>query len=190
MGCGILVIRGWRTARPHWPLPVRRRRGARRQSLRPRHPFGAMMGMYCNADTREPMMKPGLRFRKISRHMPIRAAAMAIAVIATLAGGIVPVSAAGPLAWEQWQHLQGVVDIVGPRGDGKLVASAGGSLSLVSADGGISPFSAPEQILGLEGRRALYGASPGPTRAVRELRLRRRRPLHSGPPIAARGHQG
>jgi hypothetical protein len=91
------------------------------------------------------MMKPGLRFRKISRHMPIRAAAMAIAVIATLAGGIVPVSAAGPLAWEQWQHLQGVVDIVGPRGDGKLVASAGGSLSLVSADGGISPFSAPNK---------------------------------------------
>jgi hypothetical protein len=48
----------------------------------------------------------------------------------------------GPLAWQQWQHLQGVVDIVGPRADGRLVASARGSLFLIAADGGVTPFSA------------------------------------------------
>src|SRR6266545_4416319 len=55
---------------------------------------------------------------------------------------------AGPLlsayaqaqAWEKWQHLEGVVDIGGPRADGNLVVLAAGSLSLVSRDGAAIPF--------------------------------------------------
>ncbi len=43
--------------------------------------------------------------------------------------------------WEQWQHLEGVVDVAGPRTDGKLVAVAAGRLLLVSPDGTITPFS-------------------------------------------------
>jgi hypothetical protein len=46
------------------------------------------------------------------------------------------------LVWEQWQHLEGAVDVAGPRSDGLLVAMAAGRLYLVSADGTIAPFAA------------------------------------------------
>src|SRR6266542_5422218 len=48
----------------------------------------------------------------------------------------------GPLVWEQWQRLVGVVDIGGVRSDGMLVAMAAGRLYLVSPDGEIAPFAA------------------------------------------------
>jgi hypothetical protein len=45
------------------------------------------------------------------------------------------------LAWEQWQHVPGIVDM-GARGDGSLVAMAAGRLFLVGADGTATPFAA------------------------------------------------
>lgn len=46
-----------------------------------------------------------------------------------------------PLAWEEWVHLEGVVDVAGPRADGHLVAMAAGRLYLVSPAGGaITPY--------------------------------------------------
>src|SRR5689334_19367484 len=71
-----------------------------------------------------------------------RAALMlATIALAAILRSPVPAHADGPVAWQQWQRLPGVVDIVGPRADGKLVASARGSLYVVGPDGGITPFS-------------------------------------------------
>src|SRR2546430_11755146 len=47
---------------------------------------------------------------------------------------------AQPLSWEEWQRLEGVVDIGAPRSDGKLVVMAAGYLFLVSPNGSIEPF--------------------------------------------------
>jgi hypothetical protein len=41
-----------------------------------------------------------------------------------------------PPQWERWVSLPGVVDVVGPRPDGKLVAAAAGRLHLVDRDTG------------------------------------------------------
>jgi hypothetical protein len=43
------------------------------------------------------------------------------------------------LAWEQWLHVPGIVDL-GARADGSLVAMAAGRLLLVAADGTPTPF--------------------------------------------------
>jgi hypothetical protein len=43
------------------------------------------------------------------------------------------------LAWEQWLHVPGIVDL-GTRADGSLVAMAAGRLLLVGADGTTTPF--------------------------------------------------
>src|SRR5438132_12657091 len=44
-------------------------------------------------------------------------------------------------AWEQWQHLPGIVDL-GARSDGSLVAMAAGHLYLVSpSTNAVTPFS-------------------------------------------------
>src|SRR5579862_6055683 len=101
-----------------------------------------MMGThYISRDPRM-MMKPPLQVPRFPKRSAIRAAVILVAAGSSLVGWSVSAHADSALAWEQWQHLPGVVDIVGPRADGKLVASAEGSLFLVSADGGISPFSA------------------------------------------------
>jgi hypothetical protein len=40
-----------------------------------------------------------------------------------------PASASStPLAWERWQHIGGVLDLVGPRADGQAVVAAGGKV--------------------------------------------------------------
>jgi hypothetical protein len=49
-------------------------------------------------------------------------------------------AAADQAAWEQWQHLTGIVD-VGARGDGSLVVMANGRLYQVSRSGATLPFS-------------------------------------------------
>ena len=54
-----------------------------------------------------------------------------------------------PPDWERWITLPGVVDIVGPRPDGSLVAAAGGKLFTVAADGTTAPFGS-------------YATDPGP----------------------------
>ena len=48
--------------------------------------------------------------------------------------------AADSVAWGEWQHLPGVVDLTGPRSDGSLVAVAAGRLLLVAPDGTATPF--------------------------------------------------
>lgn len=88
------------------------------------------------------MMKLPFRLRLGRTDMEVRCAAIVTALLAAVTGCGPTARAADMAAWEQWQHLPGVVDIVGPRSDGKLVASAQGSLFLVSSDGGMSPFSA------------------------------------------------
>ncbi len=45
-------------------------------------------------------------------------------------------TAPAPPNWEHWVSLPGVVDVVGPRPDGALVAAAAGKLFLVQPDGG------------------------------------------------------
>src|SRR5438876_11200156 len=47
---------------------------------------------------------------------------------------------AQPQPWEQWVHLTGVVDLGGPRADGRLVAMAAGRLYLVDPSGAVTPF--------------------------------------------------
>jgi hypothetical protein len=61
------------------------------------------------------------------------------AVAAALALVVASTPAAAETAWEQWQHLPGVVD-VGARADGGLVAMAAGRLYMISRTGGITPF--------------------------------------------------
>ena len=52
-------------------------------------------------------------------------------------------AAAAPLQWQRWQHIPGVLDIVGPRGDGGLVVAARGKLlTLDPATGRLQPFAA------------------------------------------------
>ncbi len=51
-----------------------------------------------------------------------------------------PAGAADGVAWDQWQHLPGVVDLSSPRSDGNLVAVAAGLLYLVAPDGTDTPF--------------------------------------------------
>jgi hypothetical protein len=54
--------------------------------------------------------------------------------VALILAGAVPAGAAGeraPLTWSRWQHVPGVLDVVGPRGDGRLVVAAAGKLLLL-----------------------------------------------------------
>jgi hypothetical protein len=53
------------------------------------------------------------------------------------------VAAAPPLTWSRWQHIAGVLDVVGPRSDGSLVVAAGGKLLLLDPlTGKQQPFAA------------------------------------------------
>lgn len=58
-----------------------------------------------------------------------------------LALGLTAPAAAEQTAWEQWQHLPGIVD-VGARADGSLVVMAAGRLYQVSSGGAASAFAA------------------------------------------------
>ena len=66
------------------------------------------------------------------------ALALMLAATAVIASSA---SAAAPLSWERWQHIGGVVDLVGPRADGQVVVAAGGKLiTLDPASGQMQPF--------------------------------------------------
>ena len=75
-----------------------------------------------------------------------RCLAVVLVALASLVGLCPSAAAADPVAWEQWQHLQGVVDLAGPRSDGKLVVVAAGRLYLVSPDGTSSPFASGDDV--------------------------------------------
>jgi hypothetical protein len=63
-------------------------------------------------------------------------------MVAAAPTGLARAAAADQPAWEQWQHVVGIVD-VGARTDGSLVAMVNGRLFLlVSATGGMTPFAA------------------------------------------------
>jgi hypothetical protein len=67
---------------------------------------------------------------------------LAFGVIVMCAASLLegPAHAQAPIAWEQWQHQVGIVD-VGVRGDGNLVAMIAGHLFSVSAStGAATPF--------------------------------------------------
>jgi hypothetical protein len=86
-------------------------------------------------------------------------------VFGLLAAQATPTSAPVPPNWERWLPLPGVVDVVGPRPDGNLVAAAGGRLYLVHPDGrppvpfgSYSTDPAPESYIAMASGRDVTGA--------------------------------
>ncbi len=81
---------------------------------------------------------------------PLAALIAALLLIFGLFFQATPTTEPVPPNWERWLPLPGVVDVVGPRPDGTLVAAAGGRLFLVHPDGRApSPFGS-------------YATDPGP----------------------------
>ena len=78
-----------------------------------------------------------MRRRRLVRAL----AAMTLPFLAAANGTAVAASPSRPVgSWEQWLHLPGVVDLAGPRGDGRLVAAVRGRLMLVSPSGTVRRF--------------------------------------------------
>jgi len=70
-------------------------------------------------------------------------------------------SAAGP-AWQPIAHVPGVVDIGGPRSDGKLVVAGAGKLYLMDLSGALTPFAqGPGGYSDDKGAEAYLAVSPG-----------------------------
>ena len=89
--------------------------------------------------------------------VPLQFARFLLAWMITSAG----LAATAPL-WQPWQHLSGVFDLAGPRGDGRLVAAAAGRLFLVTRDGTITPFAdGPNGYHVASGPEAYIALSPG-----------------------------
>lgn len=81
---------------------------------------------------------------------PLRPLIAALVLVLGLFFQATPTSEPVPPDWERWVSLPGVVDVVGPRPDGMLVASAAGRLHLVDpATGATRPF-------------GTYATDPGP----------------------------
>src|ERR1700682_1739800 len=90
--------------------------------------------------------------------MPLQLASMVIASIFGLAGMATFTSP----SWQSWQHLSGVFDLAGPRGDGQLVAAAAGRLCLTTRDGTITPFAdGSDGYHAASGPEAYIALSPG-----------------------------
>ena len=75
-------------------------------------------------------------------HMWWRCLTLGVIVVCAASLLDLPAHAQAPVAWQQWQHQVGIVDM-GVRGDGTLVAMAAGRLYLVSASTGASTPFAP-----------------------------------------------
>jgi hypothetical protein len=84
------------------------------------------------------------RTRGVAERAMRRRQVLTLATLAGLAASLLwagaPGGAQGPIRWEQWVHQSGVFDVVGPRGDGRLLAAAGGRLVLVDLTGTVTPF--------------------------------------------------
>lgn len=94
------------------------------------------------------------------RHRSARAVAI-VGVFLAAASGLgfdVGPSSAGS-TWTQWLHLPGVVDVAGPRRDGRFVAAARGRLVLVSSAGRVTPFAPAYSVP--EGPESYIAVSPG-----------------------------
>jgi len=96
----------------------------------------------------------------------LRTLALVVATLITaaIAGGSAGATTA-PTAWERWLHLRGVLDLAGPRSDGRLVVAARGRLDLVSVAGKVTRFApgysvpaGPESYIALSPGVAVDGA--------------------------------
>jgi hypothetical protein len=70
---------------------------------------------------------------------------LAVAGCGSAASGTGQVRAVGvssPARWAQAQHVRRVVDLTGPRGDGRLVVAADGRLALLAPGGAAQPYAA------------------------------------------------
>jgi hypothetical protein len=68
-------------------------------------------------------------------------AAMGVVLLVAVSGtarAVTTSSSAG--SWERWLHLRGILDLAGPRSDGRLVAAVAGRLNLVSVAGRVTAF--------------------------------------------------
>ena len=84
-----------------------------------------------------------------------------VVVVALLALGPIPVSAAGS-TWEHWQAVGGVFDVGGPRGDGSLLVAGSANLYLVDPAGNVTPFArGPGGYHEDAGAEAYIAVSPG-----------------------------
>ena len=80
----------------------------------------------------------------------IRAAWVALVVAA------LPAAAAGSAprtAWEQWVHIPGVVDLAGPRSDGRMVVAAEGVVDKIYNLWDRNPVTVRHSYLGSGGTR-------------------------------------
>jgi hypothetical protein len=94
------------------------------------------------------------------RH-PARRVAAACAGAVLLATGCSQAFAGGT-AWEQWRKVPGVLDVAGPRADGRLVVAAAGHLYLAGVDGNLTAFSTGSQGYASDpGTEAYIALSPG-----------------------------
>lgn len=83
---------------------------------------------------RQPRGRPAAKFG------PIHVQACAHLLLSAWLTGLGWLAPTATPSWHSWQHLPGVFDLAGPRGDGRLVAAAGGMLFLLSPDGTVTPF--------------------------------------------------
>jgi hypothetical protein len=86
---------------------------------------------------------------------------LVISMLITGAGGqasavSTPVSS---VTWEQWLHIPGILDLGGPRRDGRVVAAALGQLVLVSPSGMVTDFAPGYSVP--EGPESYVAVSPG-----------------------------
>lgn len=90
------------------------------------------------------------RRTRLRRHETAAALIAALLLVFGLFFQATPTTEPVPPNWERWVSLPGVVDVVGPRPDGTLVAAAAGRLHLVDpATGTTTPFGS-------------YSTGPGP----------------------------
>jgi hypothetical protein len=65
---------------------------------------------------------------------------MGVMLVAAVSGAPVAGTASSSGSWERWLHVRGILDLAGPRSDGRLVAAAHGRLDLVSVAGKVTRF--------------------------------------------------
>ena len=75
------------------------------------------------------------------RHWVRALAVMGVVLVAAVSGTAVGGTASSSVgSWERWLHVRGILDLAGPRSDGRLVAAAHGRLDLVSVAGKVTRF--------------------------------------------------
>ena len=65
---------------------------------------------------------------------------LAVGAIVLLFAGGSQAGSRAKIRWQQFVHLQGVVDLAGPRADGRFVVTGAGGLFLLTRGGALTPF--------------------------------------------------